>query len=176
MLDYLFESAQKRKKEEVDNLLIITAPRERLLLGILAAFILAAGVWAAVGDVDRVVEFDGVIYRVSPDQEQSLRAATRVPTALARSVSAGMTARVEVSLPNGTVLELPGLVLEPQAEPLPERLDERIQWPIDGARRVDVVLVVAGEAIPPALEGEVGRVSISLGRRSIADLLVFRPS
>ena len=175
MLNRLLESAavRTRKKAEVENLLIVTAPRERLLLGVLALFVIFAGAWAVGGSVDRVVYFNGVVYRAEP--EQPLRVALRVPPSLAPFVSAGMAARVEVALPDGTARELRGEVLALPTEPLPERIAERLPRPVDDARRIDIGLRIADESIPLDLEDRISRASISLGRQSILDLLAFRP-
>lgn len=175
MLNRLLESAAVRthKRAEVENLLIVTAPRERFLLSVLGLFVVFAGAWAVVGGVDRVVEFDGVVYRAAP--EQPLRVALHVPPTLAGLVSPGMTARVVIATPGAAALELRGDVLALPVEPLPARLAERLSRPVANARRIDVGLRVADETIPPDLEGSISQVSLSLGRQSIIDLLAFRP-
>lgn len=157
---------------ETENLLIVSAPRERLLLGILALFVISVGAWLIVGGVERTVEFDGLVYRVEP--EEPMRVALRAPPELAELVSAGMAARVDVAMPGETTLELRGEVLALPVEP-PPRLAERLPRAADGARHIDVGLQIAGETIPPELEGAISRVSILLGRQSIAELLSFRP-
>lgn len=62
MLDSPFESAavRRHKDREVDKLLIVSAPRERVVLVCLVLFVLAIAALVAVGSVERSISLDGV--------------------------------------------------------------------------------------------------------------------
>ena len=164
-------AARRHKGREVDNLLIITAPRERMVLVCLALSVLAAVVWVAFGSVDRIVSFDCVIHRSAPDRPW--RATLMAAPTVAQFIDSGMAARVEVVASGRAAPALQGKVVQPAEVCLREELAARLPWPGDGARRIDID--IAGAAFP-AQEGSRCRVSIPLGRQSIADLLGFRPS
>ena len=166
-------SARRHKGREVENLLIVTAPRERMVLGCLVLFLLGVVAWAAFGGVDRVVSFDGIIHRPVP--EQPWRTTLRIAPTIAQLIDSGMGARIEVMPPGGAALELRGEVVPPAGTPLREEFAARLPWPVDNARRIDIAIVGTDAALPVP-EGSPCRVSISLGRQSIASLLSFRPS
>lgn len=176
MLGGEFETAavHRHKSREVDDLLVVTTPRETSVLGCLLLLVLAAVVWAAVGGVDRVVSFDGVIHRSAPDR--SWRATLLVAPAVAQSIDSGMAARIEVVAPDGTTRVLQGEVILPAAAPLRQDHAARLPWPVGGARRIDIAVRDADAAALEMSHGSPSRVSISLGRQSIAGLLAFGPS
>lgn len=176
MFGSVFETvaARRHKGREVDNLLIVTAPHERMVLGCLALFMLAVAVWVVFGGVDRIVSFDCVIHRPVPDQPW--RATLRAAPTVAQVIDSGMAARIEVPASGGgTPPELRGEVVPPTRAPLREELAVRLPWPVDNARRIDIDIADTGAALLMT-EGSRCRVRISLGRQSIADLLGFRPS
>lgn len=175
MLDDLFESGAvlKHKGRELDKLLIVTAPGERIVLGCLALLLLGVAVVLAGGSVDRVVSLDGVVYHPEPDR--SGRVALWVAPTLARSIDPGMAARIEVPSPNGATMHFQGETVAPSVVSLREQLGASLPWPIDGAR-IDVAIVGADAAVSPVPEGSLCRVRVSLGRQSLAGLLAFESS
>ncbi|MDE0451668.1 MAG: hypothetical protein OXI90_07865 [Gammaproteobacteria bacterium] len=174
MLDSPFESAavRRHKDREVDKLLIVSAPRERVVLVCLVLFVLAVAALVAVGSVERTISLDGVVYRAAPDQPG--RVALRVAPTLGQSIRPGIAATIEVAAPAGATLQFEGKTAAPMATALPEEIAAHLPWPADGARRIDVAIADTGDvlAIP---EGSMCRVQISLGRQSIASVLAFTP-
>ena len=173
MLDSPFESAavRRHKDREVDKLLIVSAPRERLVLACLVLFVLAVAALVAVGSVDRTISLDGVVYRAVPDRPG--RVALRVAPTLGQSIRPGIAATIEVAAPGGATLQFEGKTVLPVATALPEELAAHLPWPADGARRIDVAIADTDALAIP--EGSVCQAQISLGRQSIASLLAFTP-
>lgn len=174
MLDSLFESAavRRHKGREIDKLLIVSAPRERVVLGCLVLFVLAVAALVAVGSVDRTISLDGVVYRKAPDG--SGRVALRVAPTLGQSIRPGMAAKVEVDAPGGAILQLEGEIIVPVTTALREELAAHLPWPADDARRIDVAFAVTDAALAVS-KGSSCRVTISLGRQSITSILAFTP-
>ena len=54
-------AASTKKRQQLDHLLRITAPHERLVLAGIGLILLALGVWAVFGGIVRSVELDGVL-------------------------------------------------------------------------------------------------------------------
>jgi len=175
MLDSPFESAavRRHKDREVDKLLMVSAPRERIVLTCLILFVLAVAALVAVGSVDRTISLDGVVYRAAPDRPRQI--ALRVAPTLAQSSRPGIAAPIEVAAPGGATLQFEGKTAVPVATALSEELAAHLPWPADGARRIDVAVADTGNALPVP-EGSTCRVRISLGRQSIASILAFTPS
>lgn len=175
MVGDVFETvaARRHKGREVGSLLIVTTPRERMLLGCLVLFMLAIAVWTVFGGVDRVVSFDCVIHRPVPDRP--LGATLQIAPTVAQGIKSGMAARIEIVSTGGATQELRGEVVPPAETPLREGLAARLPWPVDNAQRIDIAILGADAAIS-VTKGSRCRASISLGRHSIADLLGFKPS
>lgn len=176
MLSNVFDTvaARRHKGREVDNLLIVTAPHERMVLGCLMLFVLAAAVWAALGSVDRVVSFDCTPHR--PASDQPWRATLWVAPTIAQSIDPGMAAQFEMAASDGATLKLQGKVVPTAKAALSQGFAARLAWPVGDARRIDIDITGTGAdaALPVTASGRC-RVSISLGRQSIADLLGFKP-
>ena len=174
MLDSQFESAavRRHKSREVDKLLIVSAPRERVVLGCLVLFVLAVAALVVVGSVDRTISLDGIVYRTAPDGPG--RVALRVAPTLGQSIRPGIAATIEVAAPGGAALQFEGTTAVPVAMALPEELAAHLPWPAGGARRIDVVIADTDDALAVP-EGSVCRVQISLGRQSVARILSFTP-
>ena len=166
-------AVRRHKSGELDNLLIVTAPHERMVLVCLILSVFAIGAWAVFGGVDRVISFDCVVHRPAPDQPW--RATARVAPTIAQFIDSGMAARVEVIASGGATLELQGEVAPPDGVPLSEDFAARLLWPVDNARRIDIAVASIDSALPVP-EGSRCRVSISLGRQSIASILGFKLS
>ena len=174
MLDSPFESAavRRHKDREVDKLLIVSAPRERVVLVCLVLFVLAVAALVAVGSVERSISLDGVVYRAAADRPGLV--ALRVAPTLGQSIRPGIAATIEVAAPGGATLQFEGKTAAPVATALPEETAARLPWPADGAQRIDVAIAATDDA-PAVPEGSVCRVQISLGRQSIASVLAFTP-
>ena len=53
----------KEEREELDRLLTISTPSERVLVGAIAVLMLILGAWLFLGSVDRTAAIDGVLWR-----------------------------------------------------------------------------------------------------------------
>lgn len=54
-------AAEKNKCQQLDHLLRVTAPRERVILGGIGLVLLALVAWALFGSVVRAVTIDGIL-------------------------------------------------------------------------------------------------------------------
>ncbi len=168
------EAARRHKTREIDKLLIVAAPSERVILACLLVFMLAIVIWLVAGSVERTVSFDGVLYRPAPDYEwQVSLLATPV---LARAIESGTQASVEFTSADSQPRKLQGEVAPPADVPLNDSLAIQLPWPGTGARRIDIAIAPPEAEIKAAAEGSPCIVSISLGRHTIASLLAFRPT
>ena len=173
MLDTLGRR-RRNKDQEMDKLLVVMPPRERMAFGILLLFVFAAGVWALFGSVIRTVSFDCILHRTVPDR--SWQATVLAPPAVARDIVNGMAARIEII--SGTdMLELSGEVVPSPAEysPLPREeglAAELIRSAAVNWRRIDIA---GRQAIPVLTPESTCWASIALGRQRIIDLIRFAP-
>ena len=70
----------KEEREQLDRLLTISTPRERLLVGVIAALLVILAVWLFFGTVSRSVAVNGVLVEPDPTSlaGQPLRAGGRL--------------------------------------------------------------------------------------------------
>lgn len=55
--------SSRSQRQQLDRLLRVTAPHERVIVGVIAAVLLALAAWVFLGSVDRGVTIDGVLIR-----------------------------------------------------------------------------------------------------------------
>ena len=169
MFDNIFQSfhdtvAQaKEEREQLDRLLTVSTPRERLLLGAVAVALLVLGGWGFFGSVPQSLAVDGVV--VAPDEGGleggPVRALVWLRSDAAPHIDMGMPAVVELGTADGEPAALSGEVegIAPvplSAEPTPFEPPAPI-----ALYRVDVMLD-EGPA-PASLAGRECRIVLDLG-------------
>lgn len=153
--------AASANRQQLDRLLRVTAPRERIALIAVGLILAGVGAWLLFGAIDREVALDCVLFVPGPPDDASAdaedagdrrpRAALLTTPRVARSLHPGMKASVEVQLPDGTTRRLEGTVSAASS-----------------TRRVDVDLAAApGLGLP---SGAPCRVRIDRGRHSLLGL------
>ncbi len=123
MLDNPFREraiAARANRQQLDRLLRVTAPRERIALVAVGLILVGVGAWVLFGTIDREVALDCVLLVPESDDQvasraddagdRHLRATLLTAPHVTRSLSRGMQASVEVQLPDGTTLRLEGSV------------------------------------------------------------------
>ena len=165
----------KEEREQLDRLLTISTPRERLLVSVvaLALFILTA--WLFFGSVARSVSVDGVL--VEPGENPlvgngSVQALVWVQSDVAPQIEAGMQAVVELPATDGEADALDGEVAAIAAVPLSDSLAAFESAGPASVHRVDILLDEGFESA--SLAGRECRIVIHLGRQSPFALLGMR--
>ena len=112
-----FESFQevvaqaKEEREQLDRLLTISAPRERLLVAVSGLILVALAVWLFFGNVTRSVTLDGVLVEYAGNPAgagRTVQAMVWLEGDVARQIETGMAASVEFAREAGEELRLDG--------------------------------------------------------------------
>ena len=94
----------KEDREQLDRLLTISTPRERLLVVVIALFLLVLAAWLFFGNVTRTFAIEGVLVEVgenSPEGKPSLQALVWVGKHVAPHIEAGMPVTLELRAVDG---------------------------------------------------------------------------
>ena len=97
----------KEEREQLDRLLTISTPRERLLVAIGALVLLAFAAWLFFGNVTRSITLDGVLVE-STGNPATVQAMVWLEGDVARQIETGMAASVEFAPAIGEELRLDG--------------------------------------------------------------------
>ena len=152
----------KEKREQLDRLLTISTPRERLLVAIIVLVFLILVAWLFLGSVARDVAVDGVL--VEPGQNPfesngSVQALVWVENDVAPQIEAGMPAMIELAVTDGAANTLDGEVAAITALALPA-----FQNVAPGS--VHRVAIALGEDVEfPSLSSRECKIVIKLGRQ-----------
>ena len=179
--------AASANRQQLDRLLRVTAPHERIALVAVGLILVGVGAWALFGTIDREVTLNCVLFvpeardeasRGAPMQAEdagdhhpgaSLLAAPRV----ARLLHPGMPASVEVQLLDGTTRRLEGSVSTVAAGWPPAGNPESpgTAAAVDSMQRIDIELPPSpGLDLP---NGTPCRARMDHGPDSLAELLGF---
>ena len=162
----------KEEREQLDRLLTVSTPRERLLVGAIAVLLVVLAAWFLLGEVGRSLAIDGVLVepgRNLPAGSRSVQALVRIDPGVAPHIKAGMAAAVEMHLADGEAETLNGELSTISALPLSDGLAAlRSVTPLS-VYRVDIALEES-LALAPRAGGEC-RIFIELERRSPIELL-----
>lgn len=172
MFDNIFQSfhdtvAQaKEEREQLDRLLTVSTPRERLLLAGVALVLVVLAGWSFFGSVPHSFAVNGVV--VAPDESGReggpVQALVWLRSDAARDIDMGMPAVVELGTAGGAPATLSGEVegiaaMPMSSEPTPFEPPAPV-----ALYRVDIVLDEGPAPVP--LEGRECRIVLDLGTRS----------
>ena len=165
----------KEEREQLDRLLTISTPRERLLVAVIALLLFILAAWLFFGNVARSLAVDGVL--VEPGEHlvegnRSVRALVWVESAVAPHIKAGMPAVIELGTADKKADTLAGEVATISALPLSEGLAAFESAAPASPYRVDIKLDKSHD--PASLAGRECRIVIELGRQSPVALLRMR--
>lgn len=115
----------KQEREQLDRLLTISTPRERLLVIAIALLLIILLAWIFLGNVPRSLAVDGVL--VDPDESlsegtRSVQAIIWSESAVAAHFKAGMPTVIELLMADGEGDTLAGKVATVSAVPMSEGL------------------------------------------------------
>lgn len=177
MFDSMFQSfhetvAQaKEEREQLDRLLTVSTPRERLLLAAVALVLLVLGGWGFFGSVPHSLAVDGMV--VAPDESAleggPVRALVWLRSDAATRLDTGVSAVVELGPTDGAPATLVGAVegiaaVPSSSEPRPFEPPAPI-----ALYRVDVMLDEGPD--PASLTGRECRIVLDLGSQPPIALL-----
>ncbi len=180
MFNNIFDSfhntvaAGKEEREQLDRLLTISTPRERLLVAVIALSLVALAGWLFLGSVPRTIEVAGAL--VEPGENlaegnRSVQALVWVAGDVASHIKAGMPAAIELSMAQGKTDTLDGEVTTVSALPFFEGLKSAVPMSV---YRLDIALDKGLDF--PSLADRECRIVIELGRQSPAALFGMRRS
>ena len=165
----------KEEREQLDRLLTISTPRERLLVAAIAVFLLLLCAWLLFGNIARSVAFDGALVKQAetlPESSRQVQALAWIQGATALSIEAGMPVTLELDTKDAKAGTLGGAVRAISAMPLSE-----------GTSALPPVASVALYHVDIALEEDLDRNSlasrecrlvIGLGRQSPIELFLSK--
>lgn len=162
----------KDEREQLDRLLTISTPRERLLVAVIALLLSVLLAWLFLGSVARSLTLDGVL--AEPRADRSVQALVWVESDVAPRVEAGMPVVIELAMADGGGRRLGGEVAAIAAVPLPEGTAAFDYAPPVSAQRLEISLDESSD--PGLLAGRECRIVIELGRQAPAALFGMRRS
>ena len=166
----------KEDREQLDRLLTISTPRERLIVVAIALALAALAAWLVFGSVTRTLALDGtlVVPAASASEGRSVRALVWIARDAAPRIEAGMSASIKPAADDGRAETVRGVVaaIAPRGA---YNVPAPLRSPAPGAvHRVDIALDdgLDLESLPA---GEC-RIVIELGRQSPLALFGARRS
>ena len=167
----------KKEREQLDRLLTISTPRERLLVAVIAALLVILAIWLFFGTVSRGIAVNGVL--VEPDLtslagNRAVQAVVWVSSDVAPLVEPGMRALIELHEADEGTGALYGKIAAISEVPLSGRLATLESTVPVSVQRVSISLDESAHVLPPA--GRECRIVIEIGTQSPIALLLARRS
>ena len=157
----------KEERERLDRLLTVSTPRERLLVAVIALFLLLLAAWLYFGSVPRSLAVDGVLVgagQESPEGSRSVQALVWLQSDLAPAIMPGMPAAIELVHADGETGILDGEVAATTAVPAFEQLPAlQVAAPVS-VHRIEITLD-EGSDLAPLADVEC-RIVVELGKHS----------
>ncbi|MDE0409377.1 MAG: hypothetical protein OXN81_16130 [Alphaproteobacteria bacterium] len=162
----------KEEREQLDRLLTISTPRERLLVALIALLLFLLAAWLLFGNVARSLALDGLLVEAGetlPEGRRAVQALVWVGSDAAPRIEVGMPAALELALADGDSDIIEGRIAAIAAVPLSEGLAALSARVPVAVYRVDIAL---DESLDPAsLAGRNCRIVIELGSQSLVSLM-----
>jgi len=162
----------KEEREQLDRLLTISTPRERLLVAGIALLLLVLAAWLFFGRIALSVAVNGVL--VEPAGNQPVEALVWVDEDVAARIASGMPAVIALTAADGEADTLRGELASVAAVPLSEALGEFESAAPLSLYRLGIALDATIDL--ESLAGSEARIVIGIGREPpIALFGVRRP-
>jgi len=165
----------KEEREQLDRLLTISTPRERLLVTVVALALIVLAAWLFLGSVARSVVVDGVLVEPGDNRSEGRRLVQALVWAesdVAPQIEAGMPAVIELAVTDAKADTLYGEVTGIAAVPLSDGLAVLESAGAASVHRVEIALDEGFEIA--SLAGGKCRIVIELGRQSPVALFSTR--
>ena len=167
----------KEEREQLDRLLTVSTPRERLLVAVIGLLLLILAAWLFFGNVPRSIAVAGALVKPGeslPEGNRSVQALVWVENDLAPHIKAGLPATIELGGADGKADTLDGEVTTVSALPLSEGLAALKSAAPVSVYRLDIALDKNLDFA--ALADRECRIVIELGGQSPAALFGMRRS
>lgn len=164
-------AGNRNNRQQLDHLLRVTAPNERIILAGIGLVLLATAAWALFGSIERSVTLDGLVlsearYEAAGDGGKHVIALVRLKDA--EPIRPGMPAAVELQMPDGGKRRVNGEVARIAPGTLPEWLVTQTPLAELGLSRLEVTLDRAAGL--DLNDGAPCRIRVVLGRQTPAAL------
>ena len=162
----------KDEREQLDRLLTVSTPRERLLVALAALLLIVLAAWLFFGNVARSLAVEGVLVEAgeaSPEGNRSVQALVWVGRDAAPQVEAGMPVAIEPAAADGGPDAIGGEIAEFSALPSsggPAALESAAPMSVF---RMDIALDESFDL--ESLASRRCRIVIELGRQSLVSFL-----
>ncbi len=157
----------KKEREQLDRLLTISTPRERLLVAVIALVLLILAAWLFLGRVALGVALDGVLVEPSENAaagNRSVEALVWVESPIAPRIETGMPAVLELTMTDGATRLVRGEVATIVAVPMSEALAQAQSAAPVSLYRISIAI---DEGVDVAsFAGSESRIVIELGRQA----------
>ena len=113
----------KEEREQLDRLLTVSTPRERLLVTVIALLLVTSITWLLFGSVARTLAIDGVLDGPGEDLSEaarSVQALVWIENDVLPEITAGTPAVIELSMADGETETIGGEIAAITAVRLPE--------------------------------------------------------
>ncbi len=167
----------KEEREQLDRLLTVSTPRERLLVAAIALLLCILSAWLFFGGVARSLAVDGVLVEKRenpPEGGRTAQALVWVESGIAPRIEAGMPVVIESDAGDGETVALRGEVRAISAVPFSGGAAAFESAAPVSLRRVDIALEESVDL--NTLAGRKCRIVIELGRQSPIALFRMRRS
>ena len=163
----------KEEREQLDRLLTISTPRERLLVAAIAVFLLLLSAWLLFGNIARSIEVNGILVQqgeTSPEDSRLVQALVWIQSGTAPAIEAGMPVKVELDAKDASASTLDGAVKAISAMSFAEGMPASVPMAPVSLHRVDIALEEGLD--PDALTSRDCRLVIRLGWQSPIELFL----
>ena len=153
----------KEEREQLDRLLTISTPRERLLVAAIAVFLLILSAWLVFGNIARSIEFNGILVQQGetlPEDSRLLQALVWIQRGTAPLIEAGMPVMVELDKKDAEARPLDGAVKAISAMSMSEGMSTAMPEASVSLHRIDIALEESLE--PDSLTSRECRLVIGL--------------
>ena len=156
----------KEEREQLDRLLTISTPRERLLIAVIVLVLFILAGWLVYGSVRSSLTVSGVVVE---GEERSVQALVWVKRDSAMQIKAGMPVAIELDIADGEADTLDGEIATVSLVPVSEALTTLASKAPVSVHRVDIALDENADSA--SLVGRECRIIIELGRKAPTALL-----
>ncbi len=156
----------KNEREQLDRLLTISTPRERLLVVAIAVLLLILSAWLFLGSVAQTLAVEGILVEQGeqlPDDNRTLQTLVWFKSDAALQVEAGMPVVVGLDVADGSPGTLGGEIRAISTVPFSGGLSELESTAPVSVYRVDIALDESLDT--DSLAGRDCRIVIKLGRQ-----------
>ena len=165
----------KEEREQLDRLLTISTPRERLLVAAIAVFLLILFAWLLFGNTARSIAFNGLLVEQGetlPEGNRLVQALVWIQSDTALSIEAGMPVMVELDTEDAETSTPGGVVEAISAMPFSEEMSAFPPAASVFLHRVDIALEEGLDT--DSLASRECRLVIGLGKQAPIELFLAR--